>query len=284
MASTPTAPAARQSHRSAATSRLGRAARFAIAYGVGVGAAIYTFTLGLGSRRHRGLIVEIGKHFGYRHNEVGESLPTVTPDSVADAGVAIVVPELLGTEGNVTATELVVLDRLVRRFGPRRLFEIGTFDGRTTVNLVANAPADAHVVTLDLPEDASPATARRLDPGDHVYIARRTVGARYRHSAWAGQIEQRFGDSAVFDFTPWVGTIDFVFVDASHAYEYVLSDSHRALTLLPEGKGVIVWHDYGSVWPGVTRALNELYSSGGPFAALRRIAGTTLAILVTAND
>jgi hypothetical protein len=73
--------------------------------------------------------------------------------------------------------------------------------------------------------------------------------------------------------------VQFVFIDASHAYEYVLSDSRRALTLLAAGGGTIVWHDYGSVWPGVTRALHDLRDREPAFAGLQHIADTTLALL-----
>ena len=68
-----------------------------------------------------------------------------------------------------------------------------------------------------------------------------------------------------------------VFVDGSHAYEYVLSDSERGLSLL-RGPGTVVWHDYGE-WVGVTKALDELSTRDSRFAALQRIENTTLAIL-----
>ncbi len=75
--------------------------------------------------------------------------------------------------------------------------------------------------------------------------------------------------------------MDFVFIDASHTYEYVLSDSRAALKLLRRGGGtkVILWHDYGE-WEGVTRALDELAAGEPTFRGLRRIAGTSLACLV----
>lgn len=76
----------------------------------------------------------------------------------------------------------------------------------------------------------------------------------------------------------WPYEADFVFVDGSHTYEYVMSDSEKALGLLPNDGGVVLWHDYGE-WPGVTRALNELQAGDQRFAGLRHIEGTSLALL-----
>ena len=69
--------------------------------------------------------------------------------------------------------------------------------------------------------------------------------------------------------------MDFVFVDASHAYEYVLNDSRIALNLLRQGKGIILWHDYNRPewWPGVLKALNRLYTGSPAFSRLRQIEG-----------
>lgn len=90
------------------------------------------------------------------------------------------------------------------------------------------------------------------------------------------RVKQLFGDSADFDFSPY--EVDFVFVDGSHAYEYVMSDSRRALAMLRNGRGLVLWHDYGE-WEGVTRALNELHERDVAFAGLRHVDGTTLAML-----
>jgi hypothetical protein len=72
--------------------------------------------------------------------------------------------------------------------------------------------------------------------------------------------------------------MDFVFIDASHTFEYVINDSLVALKLLRESGGTIVWHDYGR-WDGVTAALHELRSREPAFRDVVQVAGTTLAVL-----
>ena len=110
------------------------------------------------------------------------------------------------------------------------------------------------------------------------YVEKPESGARYRGTAEESRIVQLYGDSGTYDFSEFLGQMDFVFVDASHAYRYVVNDSLVALRLLrPEG-GTIVWHDYGR-WDGVTRALNDLKSRQPEFREVVKVQGTTLALL-----
>ena len=64
-------------------------------------------------------------------------------------------------------------------------------------------------------------------------------GTRFRGTDCESRITQLYGDSATYDFSRHVGTVDLVFVDGSHSYEYVVSDSRLSLSLLRGGKGVI---------------------------------------------
>jgi hypothetical protein len=83
-----------------------------------------------------------------------------------------------------------------------------------------------------------------------------------------------------FDYTPFLGSVDFVLVDANHSYDCVKSDSEKAFELLRPG-GVIVWDDYRwldchSECAGVTLFLNDLQKSRSIFS----IKGTRFAIYV----
>lgn len=246
--------------------------RFAKRYAVAAAGALYAFTLGVGDARNRRLIQQLATQFGHRDGDAPR-LPIVPIDRITSPATQIALPEPLAADGNVTLLELLVLSRLVRERRPRSVFEIGTFDGRTTLALAMNAPDDAIVHTLDLPPHT--ATDLAIEPAERAFIDKPKSGTRFLGTNAAKNIRQLYGDSATFDFTPF--SADFVFVDGSHAYEYVLSDSERALSLI-RGSGTIVWHDYGE-WVGVTRALDELATTNARFADLRAIEGTTLAIL-----
>jgi len=49
------------------------------------------------------------------------------------------------------------------------------------------------------------------------------------------------------------------------------------MKLLRNGKGIIIWHDYG--WNEVVQALNEFYHEDTRFANLISIAGTSFAFI-----
>jgi hypothetical protein len=239
-------------------------------YTVALGGATYALSLGVARPRHRALIHDIASHFGY-DDHPPRTLPRVNGNTLTSSRTTVTLPEPYEADGNVSLLELLVLARLVRERNPRGIFEIGTFDGRTALTLAANAAPDTTVYTLDLPPSSS--TRFPLATDDHKYVEKPRSGERFAGHELASKIRQLFGDSGSFDFAGY--RADIVFVDGSHAYDYVLNDSMRALDLLPDGQGDIVWHDYG-VWPGVTRALNDLRASDARFRDLAWIEGTSL--------
>ena len=178
--------------------------------------------------------------------------------------------------GNVRISEIGILSALAAdcRDGTN-LFEIGTFDGRTTLNLALNSPAQCTIYTLDLPPDHE--TMFSLAEGERHMVDKPKPGSRYEghrvtYPAVVGKIHQLLGDSAAFDYTPYENSCSLVFVDGSHNYDYVMSDTRAAMEMTNVG-GVVIWHDYG-VWEDVTRALDELEQREG--YGLRNISGTSL--------
>ncbi len=134
------------------------------------------------------------------------------------------------------------------------------------------------VFTLDLPPDAAPKFA--LAPGERALVEKPRLRAPFPRRAApngpraARASRQLFGDSATFDWSPHFGRAGLVFVDGSHAYDYVIADTDTALRLVAD-KGMVIWHDYG-VWDGVTRALEEIEASR--HLGLRHVRGTSLVV------
>lgn len=180
--------------------------------------------------------------------------------------------------GNVRISELAILAGLAGQCRPgSNIFEIGTFDGRTTLNLALNAPESCNIHTLDLPPEI--ATKYELADGERHMVEKPVSGARFRrylgsHPRAIGRIHQLFGDSAAFDYKSYENSCSLVFVDGSHAYDYAISDTRAAFSMVEAG-GTIVWHDYG-IWKGVTKALGDL--EAGERLGLRNIRGTSLVI------
>jgi len=180
------------------------------------------------------------------------------------------------SNGNIRISELGVIGAVAASCPDHsNLFEIGTFDGRTALNLALNSPSHCRVYTLDLLPDMQ--TRYSLASGERHMVEKEEPGIRYKkyrdvYTEEVSSIHQLYGDSATFDFSPYRQTCSLVFVDGSHAYDYALKDTQSAMSLVMPG-GVILWHDYG-IWEGVTRALEEIEAREN--YGLRNIKGTSL--------
>ena len=256
-----------------------RATSFLKPYLLGATGSAFLFVAGWTRPKHRAAIVELCHHFGYRHeSREPAELPAVPLAQLVPGDSLIDVRAIDAVDGNVTERELITICRLIRSAQPTKLFEIGTFDGRTTLNMAVNSAAGATVHTLDLPRAEIDAAASRIHAHEIVYADKAHSGERYRGTEAESSIVQLYGDSGKFDFARYYGTMDFVFIDASHTFDYVVNDSLHALRMLKESGGTIVWHDYGR-WDGVTAALNQLRRKRSEFQSVVSIAGTTLAVL-----
>lgn len=60
------------------------------------------------------------------------------------------------------------------------------------------------------------------------------------------------------DFQPKVKP-DLIFIDGGHNYQNVLEDGNKA-KLCINSHGIIAGHDYSPGWPGVVKAVNELFA------------------------
>ncbi len=183
-----------------------------------------------------------------------------------------------GSQASTTTEEVWILAALAKI--SQHIFEFGTCTGRTTYLLARNAPEDAHIGTITLtPDTLETYVSDAQDPDNDRWtqIAKEeSTFTRFHYSGTAveSKIEQLFGDSKEFDDEPWAGKCDLIFIDGSHAYSYVKSDTEKALRMTAKG-GLIFWHDYSPACVGVWKFLNEL----GQTHPLKHIRGTRLAVL-----
>lgn len=180
-------------------------------------------------------------------------------------GVTVELGEITYRLSNLDPTEQYVLAALARLRQPARIFEMGTYDGATTLLLARNAP-NASIYTLDL----APESAVKASVAHEAENAAAGAGMRFAGGPESARITQLYGDSRAFDFSPWAGTIDLVLVDAGHDYDCAKPDTDNAFRLLAPG-GLILWDDYVVGWPGVVRAVDESRR------AIKRFASTDLA-------
>lgn len=177
--------------------------------------------------------------------------------------------------GGVSIEELIIICAVVRMLNPRLIVEIGTCEGRTTLNMALHSPQDAQLITLDLPPDSPPMDQHKaIESGfDYRQMGIPKPGVLFENHPLKRKIKLVLADSTEFDWTPYEGSVDLVFIDGAHDYKSVMKDSENALRIA-KGGGVILWHDYGVV-EGVTAALNEL----GEHFPIKHIDGTSIACL-----
>ena len=115
----------------------------------------------------RAIVVKILAFFGIKRNRTlipkisnKELFPVIDVDPL----------EKEESNGNISVFELTVITQLVKNNQPKYIFEIGTFNGRTTMNLDHFSPSDAVVYTLDLPKEKLDATKFTIEEGDRKYV------------------------------------------------------------------------------------------------------------------
>jgi predicted O-methyltransferase YrrM len=178
-------------------------------------------------------------------------------------GERVVLEHLSDPSGTGAVAELAVLALICKASRPERIFEIGTFRGRTALNFALNTPERCRIHTLDLPPHEKRLARQKAGSADEDIISRSDPGVDYRGKDVAHKIEQLYGDSSDFDFSPYFDSMDIVFVDGAHHYDAALSDTTNALRMVRPG-GVIIWHDFANYgdYNDVTRAiLNRLPAS-----------------------
>jgi predicted O-methyltransferase YrrM len=241
---------------------------------------VAALVLGLGQLRHRAVRKQ--------RNLFGEwPIPRVQPETIdpvlrpgpfgptRDTEVAFIGRGPYVVDGGTSDAEAWILAVLAKR--ARTMFEFGTCTGKTAYLWARNSPPEARVITVTLaPDHLSDYRQEATDDPQDVQFALKESSHTeflYSGSAVAAKVEQLFADSKALDVSPWAGRCDLVFVDGSHAYSYVVSDSAKALELVAPG-GLVLWHDYAGPRhaSGVYRALNELAQR----LPLARLEGTTL--------
>lgn len=162
--------------------------------------------------------------------------------------------------------ETQIISSFVDYLKPKNIFEIGTYNGFTTLHLAYNSPEESMVYTLDLPADFSKqfSQKKRLEGYSYddllvVELSMKNRNSRIFHNhPCRKKIVELFGNSLHFDFSPYYKKMDLIFIDGSHSYKYVRSDTQNALRMLTDN-GVIIWHDFDYIiHRDVFKYLNQL--------------------------
>jgi len=164
--------------------------------------------------------------------------------------------------------DLLSVAAICRHCAPQRVMEIGTFTGETTWTMARNLPEESKILTLDLPPDQIP-----------QHFAAYAAGSAFSNTPEALKIQQLYGWSQSFDFSPYYGKMDLVFIDGDHSFDAVRNDTEHALKLAKQ-RGIIVWDDYRFLnCHESCRGVSEYLHSAMNLMPVRQLCGTRLAIM-----
>lgn len=177
---------------------------------------------------------------------------------------SIILENFLGHWGNISVEEVCKIALITKFLKPKRIFEFGTYNGMTTLQLALNVPKGCRVYTLDLPDDTSPQIPlSKIDAlvAKHFKNKFGTKIGSYFKNRKDIKIIQILQDGATFDPSPFKNAMDLIFIDAAHDYKNKKKDSENAFFMLRRG-GVVIWHNYADVGcPDVTKYLYQLSMS-----------------------
>lgn len=177
--------------------------------------------------------------------------------------------------GSITLVDQITLLSLIELVNPKRILEIGTYQGYSTRLFVENSDAK-EIITVDLPRFSSTVGnevdyEKILHDGDYnddyLRSVQNTTGAKYLNEldlAHLQRVKLIKCDSTQLDFHEQVGTIEFAFIDGGHSYDIVKHDTINVISQIKSG--VVVWHDYASsIHSDVTRFIGEHSASNQIF-------------------
>lgn len=203
-------------------------------------------------------------------------LPVGSPLPQLGQGVheqtAIRLPSGVFGDGGTSAEEVAVLATATLLLRPRKIFEIGTFNGKTTAALILNSEPGTEILSLDLPPMAD-TEASNIASDRYLIDARRVAQCVY-DMGLEDRFEQVFCNSLEFDESPHADSVDFAFIDGGHELRHVQSDTEKVARMLTD-RGVVFWHDYGG--KGVLRPLSMYLESLSASVPVYRVDRTSLA-------
>jgi predicted O-methyltransferase YrrM len=149
--------------------------------------------------------------------------------------------------------EVLLMASIAKHLNPKYVFEVGTCQGRTTINIARNCPNLVRLFTLNLPPEDD-LDSEWLPQDRFIYEnSKDHIGINFRNTAYENKIEQIYANSQSYDFGKHA-PIDIAFIDASSQCEYVIADSENCWKILRTG-GVLIWHAYNYA-DGVTKGVD----------------------------
>ncbi|MCL5875769.1 MAG: class I SAM-dependent methyltransferase [Candidatus Dependentiae bacterium] len=118
--------------------------------------------------------------------------------------------------------DFLVLHCLIKKYNPKKIFEIGTCEGYGTL-IMANACRTSSIISIDLPPNTPP-----------YYLDKNIIGSK----CYLPYL-QVFGDSLTYNYEQHF-PIDAWFIDGAHDYDHVKYETEQAAK---SDAQLIIYHD-----------------------------------------
>jgi len=118
--------------------------------------------------------------------------------------------------------DFLVLHCLIKKYSPKKIFEIGTCEGYGTL-IMANACRTSSIISIDLPPNTPP-----------YYLDKNTIGNKCYLP-----YQQVFGDSLTYNYEQHF-PINAWFIDGAHDYNHVKYETEQAVK---SDAQLIIYHD-----------------------------------------
>jgi len=175
---------------------------------------------------------------------MGNGLPGKNPISdLAPTDLdTLTIPARFQTGGGTDPREILSLAAVTKLLQPKRIFEIGTYNGRTTAVFILNSSPDCELFTLDLPPQAD--SLPGYLPTDIGLVQDRNPEGYLKRAGLAQRYRQIYCDSMTFDPEPFRDSVELGFIDGAHAEKFVRNDTMKMAVMMSR-RGYVFWHDYG---------------------------------------
>ncbi len=165
-------------------------------------------------------------------------IPSLNPTDLD----TLTMPLRFQSGGGTDPREILNLAAVTKLLRPKRIFEIGTYNGRTTAVFILNSSPDCDVFTLDLPPNAS--SVSDYLPTDIGLVQDRSPEGYLKRAGLSERYRQIYCDSMAFDPEPFRDSVDIGFIDGAHAEKFVRNDTLKMAVMMSRS-GYVFWHDYG---------------------------------------
>ncbi|HEY0262507.1 MAG TPA: class I SAM-dependent methyltransferase [Chitinophagales bacterium] len=175
--------------------------------------------------------------------------------------------------GGSLPTDIALLKSLCRIKENCSYFEIGTWRGESVRN-VADVAKECYTLNLSKQQMLA------------LGLSEAYANAHAYFSKGLSNVTHLEGDSKTFDYAGLNKKFDVVFIDGSHHFDYVKSDTQKVFQHLLQENSMVVWHDYAYSPEDVRFEVFNAILDGVPkefHGNLYHVANTMCAVFIKGN-